>query len=381
MGDSQPASNASDSHSQAELIFDQQTGVLRCQGAWTLAHIDALFAKFKTLRHPAKIIKQIDLSQLTQLDSAGALVIKDISCECNQLPWQGLAEKFNSLMQLVSTAAEQAKKIEPPEAMPNWFYRVGMFTYDKFQQIIDFLAFIGELMIIILNLMAKPWRLQWSGILNAVDDAGYQALPILALLSFLIGVVLAYQLGIQLQSYGANIFIVDVTGTATLREFGPLITAIILSGRTSTAFASLIGTMKVNEEIDALKTMGVGPIERLVAPRIFGLLIAFPLLIIWADIFTMLGSMLMAKTMLGISYHAFLHRMRLDVSIDNYILGLEKAPIFALIITGVGCFQGFQVLGSADSVGKQTTKAAVQAIFLIIAADAFYSVAFNWLGL
>jgi phospholipid/cholesterol/gamma-HCH transport system permease protein len=243
------------------------------------------------------------------------------------------------------------------------------------------LTFFGELSVLSLRGILQPRRIQWLAVWKAVNDTSYGALPIVALLAFLIGVVLAYQLGTQLETYGANIYIVDVTGIAILREFGPLITAILLAGRTSTSFAALIGSMIVNEEVDALRVMGISPIERLVLPRIAGLLIGLPLLIVWADIFAVLGTMVMAKGMFHVDYGAFLARFEYAVALKQYVLGLIKAPVFALIIASAGCFQGFMVKGGADSVGRQTTKAAVQAIFLIIIADAIFSVVYSALGL
>ncbi|PJB10646.1 MAG: ABC transporter permease, partial [Gammaproteobacteria bacterium CG_4_9_14_3_um_filter_38_9] len=209
----------------------------------------------------------------------------------------------------------------------------------------------------------------------------YRALPIIAVMMFLIGVVVAYQLGVQLRIYGANVYMVDLSGVSILREFSPLICSVIIAGRTSTSFAALIGTMKVNEEIDALRTMGLSPIERLVLPKILGLLIALPLLVVWGDIFGVFGSMVIAKSMGGIGFDAFLERFRQEVALKHLYLGIAKAPVFALIIAGIGCFQGFQAEGSAQSVGEHTTKAAVQAIFLIILADALFSILFNWMDI
>jgi phospholipid/cholesterol/gamma-HCH transport system permease protein len=209
---------------------------------------------------------------------------------------------------------------------------------------------------------------------------GLSAVPIVVLLSFLIGIVLCYQMGLQLQEYNANIFIVDLSGLAILREFGPLITALIAAARTSTAFSSEIGSMKVNDELDALTTMGISPLSRLVVPKLIGLLIALPLLTIVSDAAGMFGSMVMSQNLLAIHFDDFAVRFRQVVEMSSFWLGLVKAPVFALAIALVGCFQGFQVRFGADSVGKQTTKAAVQAIFLIIIIDAAFSVLYSMYG-
>ena len=188
-------------------------------------------------------------------------------------------------------------------------------------------------------------------------------------------------MGLQLETYGANIFIAYLSGMAIFREFSPLITAIIVAGRTSSSFTAQIGSMKLNEEIDALKTMGLSPTELLVLPKVLGLLFVLPLVIFWSDIFSILGAMIMSKFMLHVGYFDFLSRLQIDVGFKQLMLGLYKAPAFALLIALVGCFQGFQVTSNADSVGSQTTKSVVQALFLIIITDAIYSIIYSWMDL
>ena len=207
------------------------------------------------------------------------------------------------------------------------------------------------------------------------------ALPIVGLLAFLTGVVLAYQSGTQLSMYGANIFIVDLVGITLLRELAPLLTAIIVAGRSGSAYTAQIGTMRVTEEIDALRTLGIAPMELLVLPKLLALIILMPLLSAFADIMGVLGGMLVAKLAFGVSVADFLERFPEAVSLTNYLIGIGKAPVFAAVIALVGCYQGFQVQGGADSVGKQVTVSVVQAIFLVIVVDALFSVLFNALGI
>lgn len=367
--------------SEASLAIENAT--LICEGSWiarSLSEVESEAARL-LLGHPK--ITQIDASRISELDSAGALILQIIAKRIHpdgEVNILGLKKNQENLFLLVKRQEERL--MEPAEKLRNKdpFYVVGRWAHDKYLQTLYFIAFIGEVALGFYTSIKNPKTIQWRATLNSVDVTGYQALPIVALMAFLIGVVLAYQLADQLKVYGADIFIVDVTGVAILREFGPLITAIIVAGRTSTSFAALLGTMKVNEEIDALRTMGLSPIQRLVLPRIFGILIALPLLVVWADIFGILGSMVMSKNMLHISFYAFLDRFVYAVELKQYILGLIKAPFFAMIIAGVGCFQGLQVEMSAESVGVKTTKAAVQAIFLIIIADAAFSVIFNEMG-
>src|SRR3990167_9433939 len=243
---------------------------------------------------------------------------------------------------------------------------------------VAFLSFVGEMMMAFFELIARPRRLAWRLILRNIEDVGYHAMPIVALLIFLVGLVLTYQIALELSSYNANIYIVDITGMVILREFAPLITAIIIAGRTSTAFTAQIGTMKVNEEIDALYTMGVPPIHRLAVPKLIATVVALPLLTVWADVFGVLGSMVMAKIQLDVTFYAYLERFEHTISVRHYIVGLIKAPVFAMIVAAVGCFQGFRVVGTADDVGRRTTHSAVQSIFLIIITDAVFSIIFSW---
>jgi len=359
----------------------QEGNRLHCVGDWTLAtlmYLESQLAVLKTIE-PSNLT--IDVSQIDRLDSAGALLLRRMIDALDQQGYHvtllGLKKKQQALYTLVQEEAATMKAAAKIQRNPNGFYRIGAWVVNKYWQIKSFFTFIGELMITIIQSVLEPTRIQWRLTFKAIDETGCQALSIIALMSFLIGIVLAYQLGEQLKTYGADIFIVNITGIGILREFGPLITAIILAGRTSTSFAALIGTMKVNEEIDVLHTMGISPIERLVLPRLFALIIVFPLLIIWSDIFGVLGSMVMAHHMMGMSMYAFLERFQATISVKQLILGVVKGPVYAMIIVSVGCFQGFQVGSSAESVGKQTTKSAVQAIFLIIIADAAFSILYS----
>ena len=217
--------------------------------------------------------------------------------------------------------------------------------------------------------------------LHNVQLAGFDALPITGLLSFLMGIVIAYQGADQLRRFGANIFVADLVGIAMLRELSPLLTAIIVAGRSGSAFTAQIGTMKVTEEIDALRTVGIVPQELLVLPKLLALMIVLPLLTVYTDVTGVLGGMLMARTQLGLTFQVFFDRLKEAIVLSTYLTGLCKAPVFAAIIALVGCYQGFRTAGSADSVGRQTTISVVQSIFLVIVTDAIFSIVFNLLDL
>jgi len=276
-------------------------------------------------------------------------------------------------------------KFNPPvpliAAKPTMLENVGRSTTSLFEQAWAMLVFIGETAQALAGWLAQPSRIRWRVVLFNLRTAGFDALPIVGLLSFLLGVVVAYQGADQLRQYGANIFVADLVGLSMLREFAPLITAIIVAGRSGSAYAAQIGTMAVTEEIDAMRTIGIEPHELLVLPKILALVIAMPLLTVFADVLGVMGGMVMAKTQLGVGFAEFLDRMANAVSVTSYLVGIGKAPVFAAIIALVGCFQGFRTHGGADSVGRQTTRSVVQSIFLVIVADALFSVVFSVLDL
>lgn len=369
----------------ASIEITEQGTVLSLKGDWLVDSVSYVDAWIQKLLSPNASFQTIRADHIKQMDTAGAFLLYSIQKKLNQrdnpIVVEGLKENFVALLKLVSQ--ECAELAEKPVTITHhtFFYRLGKSTVHLCEQTLSFFAFFGEVMTLMLGVLMRPAKLQWRSTIHEIDMGGYRALPIIAVMMFLIGVVIAYQLGVQLRIYGANMYVVDLSGVAILREFSPLISSVIIAGRTSTSFAALLGTMKVNEELDALRTMGLSPIERLVIPKIMGLLIALPLLVVWGDIFGSLGSMLMAKSMDGISFHAFLDRFQQEVAVKHLYIGLIKTPIFALIIAGVGCFQGFLAEGSAQSVGERTTKAAVQAIFMIILADGIFSILFNWMDL
>ncbi|MFZ2987775.1 MlaE family ABC transporter permease, partial [Ideonella sp.] len=243
------------------------------------------------------------------------------------------------------------------------------------------LGFVGEVALALASCVAHPSCWRGRPVLFNLRSAGVDALLIIGLLSFLLGIVVAYQGAEQLRRYGANVFVADLVGLSMLREFAPLITAIIIAGRSGSAYAAQIGTMGVTEEIDALRTLGIEPLELLVLPKLLAMLVALPLLTVFSDVLGVVGGMVMAQAQLGVSYADFAHRFALAVSPTTLLLGVGKAPVFAVIIVTVGCFQGFQTRGGADAVGRHTTLSVVQSIFLVIVADALFSVAFSALDL
>lgn len=268
-----------------------------------------------------------------------------------------------------------------PATQPGTLQRLGARTMALLQQPAAALHFLGEITLAAGECLRQPQRIRWSVVLFNIKSAGVDALSIVGLLAFLLGVVVAYQGAAQLQIYGANIFVADLVGLSMLREFAPLITAIIVAGRSGSAYAAQIGTMVVTEEIDAMRTIGIEPLELLVLPKILALMLSLPLLTVFADAAGVAGGMLMAQARLGVDYGEFLERLVKAVSITDYLVGVLKAPVFAWVIVVVGCFQGFRTQGGADGVGQQTTRSVVWSIFLVIVVDAAFSVALSALDL
>ncbi len=258
---------------------------------------------------------------------------------------------------------------------------IGYVAVQQWRGYLAFLAFLGEWVLAGIRFFVSPNPRRWKTVVQIIDKTGVRALPIIALLSFMIGVVISYQMGNQLRAYGANVFIVNLLGLSVLREFGPLMTAILVAGRTGSAFTAELGAMRLHQEIDALNTFGIAPSVILIVPRILGLLAVMPLLIVWADIFGILGGMVMAHHMLDLTWYEFLHRFQTEIPLSALLIGLTKAPFFALLIGNIGCFQGMQVQSSADSVGTRTTRSVVLSIFFIIISDALFSILFSWMGL
>jgi phospholipid/cholesterol/gamma-HCH transport system permease protein len=360
---------------------------LALSGSWTARGIGAVEPHLDALSAPAKAEISIDGARLEALDTAGAWVlqklIRRLRAEAFTVQVHDLRPEFARLLDVVAQqVADQANTGPAPAlAAESNLESLGRSSQAAFDQAIALLSFVGECAIALAGCVAHPARFRWRPILFNIRSAGFDALPIVGLLSFLLGIVVAYQGADQLRRYGANIFVADLVGLSMLREFAPLITAIIIAGRSGSAYAAQIGTMAVTEEIDAMRTIGIAPLELLVLPKIIALLIVLPLLIAFADVLGVFGGMIMARAQLGVGFGEFLDRFAKTVSITAYLVGIGKAPVFAVIIAVVGCFQGFRTEGGADSVGRQTTRSVVQSVFLVIVADALFSIAFSALDL
>jgi phospholipid/cholesterol/gamma-HCH transport system permease protein len=368
-------------------ITQQAPGELGLSGSWTARGIVAVQSQFDSLSVTGKSQITVDGTRIDALDTAGAWVLQKLlrrlRDEGTDVAVRDFRPEFAKLFEsVVQKAGDQAEGPRPvPQGPASMLGSFGHGVVEMFEQGVALLGFVGESAAAFAGCIAQPSRFRWRPVLYNLRTAGFDALPIVGLLSFLLGIVVAYQGADQLRQYGANIFVADLVGLSMLREFAPLITAIIVAGRSGSAWAAQIGTMAVTEEIDAMRTIGIPPLDLLVLPKLFALLIALPLLTVFADVLGVFGGMLMARSQLGVGFDEFLDRFVKAVSITAYLVGICKAPVFAAIIAVVGCFQGFRTHGGADSVGRHTTKAVVQSIFLVIVADSLFSIAFSALDL
>ncbi|WP_310597777.1 ABC transporter permease [Aeromonas aquatica] len=359
---------------------------LALSGAWTARGIGRLTGELDALSAPAGSAWIIDASDIEAFDMVGAWVVQKLlrrlRGDSTGVELRQLRPEFARLLDVLDQDLDASHSpIPAPAPVLSRLASLGRGTASALAQGCALLAFIGECTLAFGGWLAHPARIRWRPILYNIRSAGFDALPIVGLLSFLLGIVVAYQGADQLRQYGANIFVADLVGLSMLREFAPLITAIIVAGRSGSAYAAQIGTMAVTEEIDAMRTIGIPPFDMLVLPKVLALLVALPLLTIFADLLGVLGGMLMARVQLAVGAVEFLDRFVKTVSVTDLLLGIGKAPVFAAIIVTVGCFQGFRTHGGADSVGRQTTRSVVHAIFLVIVADALFSVAFSALDL
>lgn len=364
----------------ATISFNENQ--LTCHGEWTKWHAHTLQSQFAKQDLAATSTVTVDGSHLSALDTAGAvLLLQSLKpmIAAGQVAWRGFSESHQALLELL--LAQNLEAYKPVPESESYFTIIGENAVYCVDELRRFLIYTGENSLLALRCLTGRGKVRWRMVAHGIQVTGYDAMPIVALLSFLIGVVLAYQLGHQLATYGANIYVVDISAMAILREFAPLITAIILAGRTGSSYAAQIGTMMLNEEVDAIRTLGLSAQEMLVLPKLMALMISLPLLSVLADMFGVFGSMFMSKVMLDISYVDFIRRFGNVVEMKVFLVGMVKTPFYALIISSIGCFHGLQVKGGASSIGYRTTVSVVHSIFIIIVADAGFSVLFSALGL
>jgi phospholipid/cholesterol/gamma-HCH transport system permease protein len=355
--------------------MDASGGTLRLSGRWVLSELEAL--EQQTRGRQAIPWTAIDGSAVDAIDSAGALLLCTRFLHPAGAEVSGLRESDLKLLQLVRTAPYQLIKLKPKASgIAPMLDRVGRALDDFFQQFVRLLSFTGEVLEVSARVLLGRQRLRWTATVHHMERAGLDAVPIVTLLSFLVGAVVAFLGATVLRDFGASVFTVELVSFSFLREFGVLLTAILLAGRSGSAFTAELGTMRAREEIDAIRALGLDPIELLVLPRMFALLLMLPILSFLGVIAGMLGGGLVGAFALDISPGQFLSRLQDAAELRHFLVGMVKAPVFAMVIALVGCLEGLKVRGSAESVGRHTTSAVVQSIFLVILLDALFAIFF-----
>lgn len=360
----------------ATLSRDAGGARLALAGDWTLPHYPALQQRATELAGSIDAAVALDISRLGALDTSGAFVIAELlgSARTQALAQdEALPPARRALLKTVGDAIDTyctGVKRRRDAGFVVTLERIGRAMHGFWRQTAKLLAFIGMTLQGFLATVWRPHRWRVTSLVSHIEQTGLDAVPILALLSFMVGCVVAFLGSTALASYGATVFTVDLIGFAFLREFGVLLTAILLAGRTASAFTAQIGSMKAREEIDAIRTLGLDPVELLVLPRVLALLISLPLLTFIAMMSGVVGGAVVCMAVLKMSPSMFLTMFQADMSLTQFLVGMAKAPVFAFMIAVIGCMEGFKVAGSAQSVGEHTTSAVVQSIFVVILLDA-----------
>jgi phospholipid/cholesterol/gamma-HCH transport system permease protein len=356
---------------------DGDREVVRFTGDMTLARLGNLPSRLTKL--DAQRLR-LDVSEVGRMDTVGAWLIHRLARE-RDVELVGANEHMSALLDQVAQA-DQPVKIRPDRTPP--LYRVlsqiGDATSIAGRTMLGLLGFFGSVLISSWNVILHPRRFRLNSVTQQFEVVGVHALGIVGLMSFLVGIVIAQQGAVQLRQFGAEVFTVNLIGRMSVKELGVLMTAIMVAGRSGSAFAAQIGSMKLAEEVDAMRTIGVSPMEALVLPRVLATVLLMPLLGFYAALISIIGGGIFSWLSLDIPPVTFVQRIREVVPMTDLWQALIKAPVFGLIIAMAGCFQGMQVEGNAEAVGLRTTAAVVQGIFLVIVLDAFFAVFFTSIG-
>lgn len=366
----------------------QRETIIVFAGPWCIWTLDSYYKNFQeTIESTA--IQEIniifDLSKVSKLDTAGALFLRGLrkNLERNKhvVTFQDASDEVYQIFELIEQYSLEPrppqKKLSP---FLTFIMNVGKATFRLKAFSLQLLSFLGEVVIVFARSLGRKVPFRTTAFFAHLQDVGLNALPIVGLISFLIGIVLAYQGVTQLRRFGAEIFTVNLLALGILREVGILITAIVIAGRSGSAFTAQIGTMVLNEEVDAMQTMGLNPLNVLVIPRIMALIIALPLLTFFSDVIGLLGGAFMTHILMDLSYAQFIEQLKSAATPTAFWVGMSKAPLFAFLIALIGCFEGFTVQRNAESIGRHTTKSVVESIFFVIVSDAGFSILFSYLG-
>lgn len=372
----------------ASVILDtsRSPACLRLSGDWTLANYASLKRSTAALSGQYDADTPVELDQLGKLDTAGASLLVELlgperlaSLESDSPLPAASRHLLHSVQASLTEFCIPPRQAEIP-VLTQLLSRIGRAVDTLWQDSRQILGFIGLIIATLGRRALQPKRWRLTSVVAHIEQTGLDAAPIVALLTFLVGAVVAFLGATVLANFGASIFTVDLVAFSFLREFGVLLTAILMAGRTASAFTAQIGSMKANEEVDAIRTLGLDPVELLVVPRVLALLISLPLLTFLAMICGIVGGGVVCALSLDISPAMFLSLLEDDIGVQHFLVGMAKAPFFAFLIATIGCLEGFKVTGSAESVGAHTTSAVVQSIFVVIVLDAVAALFFMEMG-
>lgn len=366
------------------IVEDGEGGaVVRISGALTLEVIGPVERRLAAI--PAARGLCIDAAGVSALDTAGAWAIARLAArsEAAAQPFEltGLAPRWTALIGDIRKAMPEAVPLSPRPGPGDWLEALGRAVVGLWRLIVDLVAYLGLFLVRLAGVVLRPARFPLTALVHHCQQVGLNAVPIVALMAFLIGIVVAFQGATQLRQFGAEVFVVDLIAISVLRELGILLTAVIVAGRTASSFTAAIGAMKMREEIDAMRTLSIDPAEVLIVPRVLALVMMLPILGLIANVAGLLGGSLMSWAELGISPAMFQIRLVEQTSLDHVMVGMIKAPVFALLIGLIGCHAGMQVKGDTESLGRMTSAAVVRALFAVILADALFSVFFAKIGM
>ncbi|MFL6846160.1 MAG: ABC transporter permease [Allosphingosinicella sp.] len=351
--------------------------VLRFQGDLTLPRLGVLPTRLERLKGDGFLL---DLSEVGRMDTIGAWIVHRTARDRHG-EIVGADAGSATLLKQVEQADQPVKvRPDPPSAFARVLGQIGGATMDAGQTLVGLLGFFGAMLLSLVYVFRQPRRFRLNAIVQRFEVVGVHAFGIIGLMSFLVGIVIAQQGAVQLRQFGAEIYTINLIGRSSIKELGVLMTAIMVAGRSGSSFAAQLGSMKLAEEVDAMRTIGVSPMEALVLPRVFATVLMMPLLSFYAAVVAVVGGGIFCWISLGFPPVTFVQKVREVVPLSDLWQLLIKAPVFGLIIALAGCFQGMQVESNAEEVGLRTTTAVVQAIFLVIVLDAFFAVFFTEIG-
>ena len=355
------------------------------EGDWTVHTLSAVQPELSHLEAADVQALEVDLTGVGRFDTAAAFLIDRFACVrgIDAIEVEGGSDGMRQLLTQAASLRPKPQEETPheePHGLVDLLERTGRTTSSLVNEVVDTLAFFGETLMSMFMALVRPTRMRWTALVAVMEDSGLDAVPSVAFLSFFVGMVIAFIGASTLSEFGATIFTVELVGIAVLREFGVVLTAVILAGRTNSAFTAQIGAMRMRQEVDAMTTLGLDPMDVLVVPRAFAMLIMTPVLTLVAMLFGVGGGAFVSWVALDINPTVFFNRIQEFVPIENFWVGMSKAPVFGMIVALVGCRQGLLVGGSVQSLGRSTTKSVVQALFSVIVIDALFAVFYMELG-